>query len=782
MPKRTLLLLSLVLLSGAARAQNTLPLPTDLVATLPPTMGPLPVVALSWNAPDGPWVYRIYRSDGDSLNFHPIALVNTRSYFDRITSGPIIYYYQVRSAAVSPDSLLMESGPSNTAWAVITPPPRGIIAGIVRDDTTGDPISGVCIQFYRMSPSSIFTFALPFAVTDSLGQYKAELDTGLYTIHAQPAPYMPPGPPAYIPEWYDNVPEQSQARGVAVSEGRTVQADFGLSRKQVPLRPKGTISGIITDEETALPIPQALVRFFYQGPHILIYPPPVVVADSLGKYQAVLDTGTYCVRAEGPPARTWVPAYWPEWYDNVREISAATPVPVTLGSEFVADFALARITPPSPVTIEGTVTNDVGNTDQVTRPIPGATVVIMRPIQAMNTLDLLPDAGDASWEDGRTIDGLGYCRGIVWKGTTDSAGNYRGVVLSGYSYLALAAKRGYLPEYYREQTNPLQADVIKTDGNVKGIDFTLAPNPMLQNSISGKVRDSLGAGVPSRIVLFPVRSAEPVWPGARFGHTDSGGVYALREVREGKYFVMAIPFRGYAPAFYKKGAYGVWCWRKADTVRASGDVAGIDIGVVPVVPRGALIVAGRVVDRAGLPLDGVRVFALSSDGEMVGFTVTESSGAFNVEGLASIPMTLAFDLEGYEPEEKGVSPDAGEYVIGMGDIMLAPSVTSTEAPSPLPSTYRMHHNYPNPFNPSTTITFDLPVAGTVRIVVFNLLGQEIATLYDGTATAGTHTATWNGKDGGGHGVASGPYLVRFSVANRDGTEQFSQMSKMIMLR
>jgi hypothetical protein len=782
MPKRTLLFLSFVLLSGAGLAQTSLPVPTDLTAVLAPTMGPLPVIALSWNAPEGLWAYRVYRSDGDSLNFRPLALTKSRSYYNQITTGPNTYYYRVRSTALNADSEAVESEPSNTAWVATGPLPRGGIAGVVTDDTTGGPISGVTIQFLRMSSSSNVYFALPFAVSDSLGQFKAELDTGLYTIHAQPAPYMPPGPPPYIAEWYDNVPEQSQATTVAVVEGKTFEANFGLSRKQIPVRPRGTISGTITDDGTQLPLPHAIVRFFYQGPHIQIFPPPTVMADSLGEYRAALDTGTYFVRAEGPPARTWYPAYWPEWYDNAREIADAKPVPVTPGSEFVADFGLARITPPAPVTVEGTVTNDVGNTDQVSRPIAGATVVIMRPIQAMNALDLLTTAVDASVDDGKDVDGLGYCRGIIWKGTTDSAGHYKGVVLSGYSYIALAAKRGYLPEYYKEKTNPLQADLIKVGGNVEGIDFTLTRNPLLQNSISGKVRDSLGTGVPSRVVLFPVEPAWPVWPGVRFGHTDSSGAYALREVREGKYFVLALPFRGYAPAFYKEGAYGVRCWKKADTVGVSGDVTGIDIGIVPIVPRGAVMIAGRVVDGAGLSLDGVRVFALSSDGGMAGFTLTDSSGAFRLEGLASIPMTLVFDREGYDPGEREVTPGAGEFLIEMGDISLAASVTSTEVSPTVPSEYRMHQNYPNPFNPSTTITFDLPAASLVRMVVYNLLGQEIATLYDAGTVAGTHRVTWDGRDRAGRVVAAGLYLIRFTATGMEGGERFSQMGKMLLVK
>jgi hypothetical protein len=370
----------------------------------------------------------------------------------------------------------------------------------------------------------------------------------------------------------------------------------------------------------------------------------------------------------------------------------------------------------------------------------------------------------------------------VWRGKTDSTGHYKATVLSGYSYIAVAARRGYLPEYYKEKVNPLQADLIKAEDDVANIDFTLTPNPVLQNSIGGKVRDSLDTGVPSRIVLFPVRPAWPIMPAIRFGHTDSNGVYRLTQVREGRYFVLAIPFRGYGPAFYKEGAYGIRCWKNADTVRVSGDVTGIDIGVRPIAPRGALILTGRVLDGAGLALDGVRVFALSHEGDMLGFTVTDIAGMFSLEGLATVPMTVVFDREGYEPGQRDITPAAGEFLVNTGDLSLAATVTGTVVTPSIPAAYRMHPNYPNPFNPSTTITFDLPVASLARIVVYNILGQEIATLHNAFAGAGTHTVTWSGKDNTGHSVAAGLYLVRFTALTTAGAEQFSQMRKMVMVK
>ena len=95
--------------------------------------------------------------------------------------------------------------------------------------------------------------------------------------------------------------------------------------------------------------------------------------------------------------------------------------------------------------------------------------------------------------------------------------------------------------------------------------------------------------------------------------------------------------------------------------------------------------------------------------------------------------------------------------------------------SALPEGFALGPNYPNPFNPSTIIPYQLAASSAVRLEVFNLLGQRIATLVDGERPAGFHTATWTATDAAGRAVGAGVYIYRMTV----GVEH--QTGRMVLL-
>jgi hypothetical protein len=96
----------------------------------------------------------------------------------------------------------------------------------------------------------------------------------------------------------------------------------------------------------------------------------------------------------------------------------------------------------------------------------------------------------------------------------------------------------------------------------------------------------------------------------------------------------------------------------------------------------------------------------------------------------------------------------------------------------IPATFELSQNFPNPFNPVTTIRFGLPAASRVRLSVYSLLGQEVKTLVDGTRPAGYHTAVFDGT-----GLASGVYLYKIQTSGMDETEnRYAESKKLLMLK
>lgn len=94
----------------------------------------------------------------------------------------------------------------------------------------------------------------------------------------------------------------------------------------------------------------------------------------------------------------------------------------------------------------------------------------------------------------------------------------------------------------------------------------------------------------------------------------------------------------------------------------------------------------------------------------------------------------------------------------------------------LPTEYALLQNYPNPFNPTTTINFDLRINGKVSLKIYNVLGQEVATLVDRDMNAGTHKVNFDASN-----LASGVYIYRIYVKGIDGSE-FIKAQKMMLLK
>ena len=119
----------------------------------------------------------------------------------------------------------------------------------------------------------------------------------------------------------------------------------------------------------------------------------------------------------------------------------------------------------------------------------------------------------------------------------------------------------------------------------------------------------------------------------------------------------------------------------------------------------------------------------------------------------------------------GTTDEVGEFALSLGGLRQAQP----------PVGFALGPNYPNPFNPSTVIPYELASGGYVRLEVFNLLGQRVAMLVDGEQQAGAHTAVWTGTDGVGRAVSAGVYLYRLTVASTGSAYEASQVGRMVLV-
>ena len=94
----------------------------------------------------------------------------------------------------------------------------------------------------------------------------------------------------------------------------------------------------------------------------------------------------------------------------------------------------------------------------------------------------------------------------------------------------------------------------------------------------------------------------------------------------------------------------------------------------------------------------------------------------------------------------------------------------------IPDEFALHSNYPNPFNPTTTISYDLPEQAQITLGIYDLLGKRIKTLVHQSQDAGKQIVMWDGTDDVGRQVSAGVYLYRIQAG------QFAQTRKMLFLK
>lgn len=167
--------------------------------------------------------------------------------------------------------------------------------------------------------------------------------------------------------------------------------------------------------------------------------------------------------------------------------------------------------------------------------------------------------------------------------------------------------------------------------------------------------------------------------------------------------------------------------------------------------------------------DSLLMFSIVSDQDSIltnydnktGIMIISALGKFHGTGNITVKVT---DTDGGSSEETIT-------------ISVTPQTTGITNITGIPEEYMLFQNYPNPFNPETMIDYALPEESIIRIVIYNILGQQIAVLIEGTKAAGYYKERWNASN-----LPSGIYFIKINAASINSRNNYLQIRKMLLLK
>lgn len=213
----------------------------------------------------------------------------------------------------------------------------------------------------------------------------------------------------------------------------------------------------------------------------------------------------------------------------------------------------------------------------------------------------------------------------------------------------------------------------------------------------------------------------------------------------------------YATVMYNSSGVQQWDSRYNGSNNTSDDASSIDVDVSGnAFVTGASNSGGTNLDYLTLKYNpaGVQMWEQRYNGPADG---VDAALSVCVDGSGNIYVT---------GNSQG-SGSSSDYATLKYSVLTAIEPVSSE----IPASYMLYDNYPNPFNPNTNIRFAIPVAGYVKLSLFDMLGREVETLVNGNLTAGTYNTAWNASN-----HSSGVYFYKIQAGN------FSEIKKMILVK
>jgi protocatechuate 3,4-dioxygenase beta subunit len=709
------------------------------------------------------------------------------SVYDTWYSGTKWYDDAASPQEATPISITSGEEVSGIDFRFPVPNEFGFVSGKV-EDLEGNPVSGAGIQVFTDAKSSDGFSFYSYGQTGPDGVYRiGDVPAGRYTVSCWAQSGW-----QYVFRYWPDAETVEASSAVTVSEAAPAEKiDFSM-----PIRVGSSVIGGIVRSTEGRALANASIQVM---PAVSSDPSANTVSlyawantDSTGRYSVDrLPAGTYTVQC----------SYWEnisfgqQWFNGAETQEAAAPV--ALGDREKrtnVDFNL-RVHP-----IYGTITGRVTNAG-TGKPIERAFVEI------------------------HPMAGLSSARGIWFRwwntsAVTDADGRYTFEWLTEGEYQVSAYADGGFSYYKNAVVADMADSILVVGGEKSAADIAMNIRNEGPGVIRGKVVTEYGydtvyakdamnwaGGVriqkttdenPIDLAVVIARTAvtAQVWPESeRFYNTLSNpdGSYELKGLPAGEYYVQS--YSTYAmPEWYNNVTDPSLA--EAVRVEAATPVENINFTLSPMVfmrfaedsgNKGAVgsngtSINGRVTDAGGNPVAGAVVYLLNGAGLPMSSTNTNQDGSYALNGAPPGSYFIQASKLGFSTSFNGNAGSLGDaqaVVLGNGATEINISLaTGVEPPRPdaLPKTLSLYPNYPNPFNPATRIRFGMPESGRARVVVYDLSGRMIRSLWDGPAAAGFHSVEWDAKDASSRQVPSGVYFYRIEGANEVRT------GKMVYLR
>jgi len=358
---------------------------------------------------------------------------------------------------------------------------------------------------------------------------------------------------------------------------------------------------------------------------------------------------------------------------------------------------------------------------------------------------------------------------IIHSTNTDQFGYYS-AILPPASYTIAAEKDSHYVTFFGQQFDPFNAEfILLEEDSTKTANIILPKEEITSNSVSGRIYDSLsGTSLRKGIVVVRNGNHTPTKIASGSGSNiatngiytafiNDTGLYRIANIIEPDYYYIQSFSDYFVPSYYDSSGTSQVFWQNADSVYIGSNIINRHIFM----PRDSSLGGGNALGsvniniRSGDSISDVIIYAQSvtNDTSVFNYAFTSQSGTFKIPFLPYGDYRLVAQKIGYYDGYSSVfTIDSSNTTIGNLDITLIP-LSVDENPF-VPGNHILLFNYPNPFNPETTIGFTLPFYSDVELKVFNILGEEVKTLLMEHLSPGKYEIDFNAE-----GLSSGTYFV-----------------------